>query len=95
MYAVIFKAEIAQLDDEYSATAARMRELATSQYGCLEFSACCEENREIAISYWPSLEHIKRWKQDPEHLAAQKQGRNKWYHNYQVQVVELLRQYSH
>lgn len=95
MFAVIFKAEIAQLDDEYSLIAARMRELAINQYGCVEFSACCEDNQEIAISYWPSQDHITRWKQDPEHLAAQEKGREKWYHSYQVQVVEVLREYSH
>ncbi len=95
MYAVIFKAEIAKLDDEYSATAARMQELALNQYGCFEFSACCEGNQEIAISYWPSQDHIKRWRQDPEHLLAQKSGQGKWYHSYTVQVVEVLREYSH
>jgi hypothetical protein len=55
MYAVIFHAEIAQLDDEYFATAKHMRELAMTQYGCLDFVATTEGNREIAISYWPRL----------------------------------------
>lgn len=102
MYAVIFKARFkasflensAQLNDAYSTTATRMRELATTKYGCLEFSACTEGAQEIAISYWPSQDHIKRWKQDEEHLAAQALGQNKWYESYQVQVVEVLREYS-
>ncbi len=95
MYAVIFKAEIAELDEEYSTTAARMRELALQNYGCLEFTACTEGRQEVAISYWPSQEHIQRWKQDPEHQAAQARGQDKWYRSYQVQVVELLREYHH
>ena len=37
MYAVIFKATVKQLDDEYSQTAKRMRELAIEKYGCLDF----------------------------------------------------------
>ena len=59
MYAVIFKAEINKLDSEYSLMAERMRDLAMKEYGCTEFNACTEGNTEIAISYWPSQEHIK------------------------------------
>jgi heme-degrading monooxygenase HmoA len=94
MYAVIFHAEIAQLDDEYFATAKQMRELAMTDYGCLDFVATTEGTREIAISYWPSLDHIKRWKQNAEHLQAQQQGRARWYKSYKVEVVELLRAYE-
>ena len=94
MFAVIFHAEIAQLDDEYFATARQMRELAMTQYGCLEFVATTEGAREIAISYWPSLDHIKHWKQNSEHLQAQQQGRSRWYTSYKVEVVELLRTYE-
>lgn len=94
MYAVIFHAEIAQLDDEYFATAKQMRELAITQYGCLEFVATTEGTREIAISYWQSLEHIQHWKQNAEHLQAQQQGRARWYKSYKVEVVEVLRSYQ-
>ena len=94
MFAVIFHAEIAQLDDEYFATAKQMRELAISHYGCLDFVATTEGSREIAISYWPSLEHIPHWKENTEHLQAQQQGRARWYKSYKVEVVELLRTYD-
>lgn len=94
MFAVIFHAEVAQLDEAYFATAKHMRELAISKYGCLDFVATTEGSREIAISYWPSLEHIQRWKQNAEHLQAQQQGRARWYTSYKVEVVEILRSYS-
>ena len=93
MYAVIFHAEIAQLDDEYFATAKKMRELAMTHYGCLDFVATTEGSREIAISYWPSLDHIQHWKQNAEHLQAQQQGRSRWYKSYKVEVVNVLRTY--
>lgn len=94
MYAVIFKAKINQLDEEYNTMAAHMRTLAIEKYGCLEFTACIEGDQEIAISYWGSLERIKVWKKDVEHLQAQALGREKWYTEYQVQVVEIVREYS-
>ncbi len=94
MYAVIFRAEIAQLDAEYQDTAARMRELAMERYGCREFTACTEGNREIAISYWDSEEQILAWKRDREHLAAQQKGRASWYASYTVEVARIERGYS-
>ena len=94
MYAVIFHAEIAQLDDEYFATAKQMRELAMTHYGCLDFVATTEGEREVAISYWPSLDHIRLWKQNSEHLGAQQQGRARWYKSYKVEVVEVIRSYQ-
>ena len=93
MYAVIFKAEINEIDQLYSDTADRMRELAINEYGCTEFTSCTEGAFEIAISYWPSREHIKAWKSNPEHRQAQKLGKSRWYKSYQVQVVEVLNQY--
>lgn len=94
MYAVIFEAQIAQLDESHYQTAARMRELATSQYGCVDFSSVTEADREISISYWQSLEDIKKWQQDKEHLHAQKTGKERWYKSYRVNICEIHQTYS-
>jgi heme-degrading monooxygenase HmoA len=89
MYAVIFRAEINELDQAYAEMATRMRNLAINKYGWVEFTAMTEGEQEIAISYRDDQEQIKVWKQDPEHRKAQKPGRSKWYRSYQVQVVEI------
>lgn len=94
MYAVIFKAKIKQLDEEYSSLAAKLRALAMQEFGCTEFSATSEGDMEIAISYWPSLDAIKQWKQASDHLYAQAQGRERWYSEYSVEVTEILRAYK-
>jgi heme-degrading monooxygenase HmoA len=94
MYAVIFRAEIRELDDEYAAMAARMRDLAFREYGCLDFVTCTEGNHEVALSYWDDEEQIHRWKQNAEHLVAQEKGRSRWYRAYSVEVVEVLRSYA-
>ena len=93
MYAVIFKAKTKKLDDDYYIMAKRMRELAINEYGCQEFTAVTEESNEIAISYWESREQIKKWKQNSEHLVAQKLGKEKWYEMYSVEIVEILEKY--
>jgi heme-degrading monooxygenase HmoA len=93
MFAVIFKATIQSLDEEYSLMAKQMRDLAINEYGCTAFTACCEGDQEIAISYWPSKAHIQAWKNDPEHQRAQAIGKERWYHSYSVEIVEVLHQY--
>ena len=94
MYAVIFRAEIKNLDQSYAEMAARMRELAKSKYGCIEFIALTEAHLEIAISYWANEAQIFAWKHDPEHRKAQELGRSNWYKSYNVQIVKVEREYS-
>ena len=91
MYAVIFKATIARLDDEYSDMAERLRDLAINKYGCTDFTSVTEGDQEIAISYWDTEEQIREWKKDPQHRLAQAKGRNKWYRSVSVEICEVKR----
>jgi heme-degrading monooxygenase HmoA len=94
MFVVIFRAHIADIDNEYIEMAAQLRELALNQYGCVEFVVVTEGEQEIALSYWHDDVQIKQWKQNVDHLIAQKFGRAKWYKNYRAQVAEIRRDYS-
>jgi heme-degrading monooxygenase HmoA len=94
MFAVIFRATIASLDDEYHQTAARMRTLAMEKYDCVDFVSLMEGEQELSISYWRNEEQMTRWKNDAEHLKAQEMGQNRWYRSYHVQVVRLIREYE-
>ena len=91
MYAVIFRATVAELDDEYFRTAERMKDLAFEKYGCLDFVSVTEGDEEIAISYWETERHIRDWKNDPEHRLAQVSGRNKWYKFFSVEICEVVK----
>jgi len=93
MVMVIFRARIRKLDDEYARVAARMRELAIAEFGCIEFHAVSEGAEEVALSYWPDEDSIRRWRNHPEHLLAQQTGRERWYESYSVQVARITRQY--
>ena len=92
-YIVIFRAKVREFDQEYSRMAEQMRELALSQFGCLEFHSLTEGNDEIALSYWPSEEHIRAWKAHADHLQAQRLGRERWYESYSVEVAQVTRHY--
>ncbi|MBY6095362.1 antibiotic biosynthesis monooxygenase family protein [Ferrimonas balearica] len=94
MFVVIFRARLAQLDARYSAMAARLRERALSQFGCLEFVAVTEGEEEIALSYWDSEEAIQAWREDSEHQVAQTLGKASWYQDYSVEVAQIQRRYQ-
>ena len=91
MYAVIFKATMAELDDEYMQMAQRLKTLAFEKYGCLDFVSVNEGPVEIAISYWETQEQILDWKNDPEHRFAQARGRDKWYRSFSIEICEIIR----
>jgi heme-degrading monooxygenase HmoA len=94
MLVVIFRARTRSLDDGYFKVAARMRELALSQFGCLEFQTVTEGHNEVALSYWPDEESIRAWKSHADHLLAQQLGRERWYESYVVQVAQITREYK-
>lgn len=70
-----------------------MRDLALTEFGCLEFHAVTEGLNEIALSYWPDEDTIRAWKQHSDHLIAQELGREKWYESYSVQICKVNREY--
>ncbi len=94
MFVVIFRAKARTLDADYTARAARMRELALKEFGCLDFCAVTEGDQEVALSYWPDEASIRAWKQHTDHLMAQQLGRERWYASYSVEVAEVKRAYQ-
>ena len=91
MYAVIFRAKVAELDDEYLRMAGRLKDLAFKKYGCQDFVSLTEGDEEIAISYWETKQQIRDWKNDPEHRVAQAKGQGKWYRSYSVEICEVIK----
>ena len=95
MVVVIFRATLAKPDEEYFVTAQRLRELAFAEFGCLDFVSFNEADREIAVSYWPSAEAVRAWRDHPEHQAAQRLGSSRWYRDWQIEVATVTRQSRH
>lgn len=94
MIVVIFRARVKNYDVQYSETAARMRDLACREFGCLSFYSVTEGQEEITLSYWPDEQSIQAWRSHPEHLEAQRLGQNLWYDSYAVEVASVVRQYQ-
>jgi heme-degrading monooxygenase HmoA len=94
-YAVIFtsiKKESADANG-YTEMAKQMETLAMQQPGYISHESARNEIG-ITISYWESLEAIKNWKQQTDHLLAQQMGREKFYSYYKVRICTVDKEYE-
>lgn len=93
-YAVIFTSlRREQPGDGYGAMAARMEELASQQPGFLGIESVRDASGlGITVSYWQSLEAVAAWKQNAEHLVAQRLGREQWYERFTLRVCRVERE---
>nr|WP_166640916.1 antibiotic biosynthesis monooxygenase [Amycolatopsis sp. SID8362] len=81
--------------DGYAAMDERMAELGRAQPGYLgRESRTAADGRELTVLYYRDAESIAAWKQHPEHLEAQRRGREEWYANYHIEVARVERAYG-
>ncbi|PWC16204.1 hypothetical protein DDT52_18515 [Brenneria roseae subsp. roseae] len=94
-FAVIFSSQRTEGDNGYDAMSLRMVELAMEQPGYLGAeSARDSQGFGITVSYWDSLEAIKRWRNHSEHRIAQEFGITEWYKRYELRVSEVKYAYG-
>ena len=92
-YAVIFTSLRSNIEEGYALMAEQMETLATEQPGFLGLEST-RDGLGITVSYWESLEAIKHWKNQADHLVAQKMGRKKWYTAYKTRICKVERDYE-
>lgn len=94
-YAVIFTSQRTQGDKGYDQMAKAMAELALTQPGCLGAEFARSANGfGITVAYFTDEEAIRAWKENAQHLAAQRLGKERWYSHYEVRVARVERSYS-
>jgi heme-degrading monooxygenase HmoA len=94
-YVVIFTSRRnEQPDDGYAETADRMFALAHEQPGFLGFDTARTDGLGITVCYWETEESIVTWKAHADHLAAQREGRARWYDAYELRVARVDRAYG-
>jgi len=92
-YAVIFTSTQTENIEGYTEMANRMEILAKQQVGFIRIDSARNEIG-ITVSYWETLDAIKKWKQNTEHLLAQKKGKSNWYNSYHVRICKVEREYE-
>jgi len=92
-YAVIFTSTHTENIKGYAEMASQMETLAKQQDGFISIESA-RNDVGITVSYWESLEAIKNWKQQNDHLIAQQKGRKDWYSWYKVRICKVEREYE-
>jgi len=98
-YAVIFTSISTENNEGYSEMGEAMEKLAQQQEGYLGIESARNEVGPstalgVTVSYWKDLESIRNWKQNLDHLDAQRKGRASWYKSYTVRIALVEREYS-
>ena len=92
-YAVIFTSLRTEGDNGYTEMSKLMEALAAQQEGYIGMESA-RDDVGITVSYWQSLEAIKNWKIQSDHIMAQHKGRTDWYRWYKVRICKVERDYE-
>lgn len=94
--AVIFTSVLSDDTAGYDAAAQQMDALAARQPCFLGMRSVRDSGSGVGIgvSYWTDEDAARNWKNNGEHLLAQRHGRERWYAMYRVEVCRVLRAYG-
>ena len=94
MIVTVFRSRLRPgLRDEYVALANRMNDLAKTMPGYVSHKDFFSDDGErVAIVEFAHEEGQRAWQTNPEHRAAQKLAREKYYLDYHIQVCTLDRE---
>ena len=95
---MIFKLHLREGADReaYAATSRRMHELVETSPGFLSLKEYTSEDGEsLDIARFVDETSLEAWRKDPEHLEAQRRGREEFYDRFNIQVLKVLRDYEY
>jgi len=83
------------VEQEISQMGARMYALGSAMPGFISYKDFAAEDGEfVTIIEFDTAEHLAAWRNHPEHMDAQKAGRESFFSWYQIQVCRVEREYS-
>lgn len=83
-------------DPAYHDTFERLVELVSAQPGFLAYDTARGPNGlGVTVCYFAGTAAIEEWRTHPEHLLAQRAGRERWYTAYALHIGQIHRSYRH
>src|SRR5271165_5719469 len=94
MIVTVFRSTLMpDLRDEYVKEVEKLAALAKTMPGYISHKGFfAEDGERVTIVEFEHAEGLRAWRTNPEHLAAQKLARQKYYTEYHVQVCTLDRE---
>ncbi len=86
MLVAVFRTRVRpEVADEYQAEHKRIWNIAKEQPGFISSKAYYgEDGDKVAIQEWESPDHLRAWRDHPEHMAVRKRGREEFYQDYTI-----------
>lgn len=72
----------------------RMYALASAMPGFISYSEYSSGDESVALVEFASHETLAAWRNHPEHVSAQQQGRERYFSEYRISVCEVVREYA-
>jgi heme-degrading monooxygenase HmoA len=98
MYAVIFEVEPEpERMQDYLDIAARLRPELEKIDGFISierFRSLSQDGKILSLSFWRDEKAIARWRQQEQHHAAQRAGRDRTFRDYRIRVAAVARDYG-
>ena len=98
MYAVIFEVEPAGDGwGTYLEIAGELRselEKADGFISIERFQSLSNERKLLSLSFWRDEESLVAWREQSDHIAAQRLGRERIFEDYRIRVAEVVRDYG-
>ncbi|HJR57717.1 MAG TPA: antibiotic biosynthesis monooxygenase [Rhizomicrobium sp.] len=90
MVVIVFRSRIRpETADRYYAAADKMAAIARAMPGFISFKGYfADDGERVSIHEWETPEHLKAWREHPEHLKMQALGRQDFYEEYTSYVCE-------
>lgn len=92
-YVIVFRSRLRPgIDFEYEARAEQIHALAVTMPGFIAVKTfVAEDGERVTISEFDTAEHLAAWREHPEHLKAQQEGRDRFYTTYAIQICRVER----
>ncbi len=89
MVVVVFRSRLQdEVPESFEALRDRMMEIAKSMPGFISYKVYSNEDGErVSIHEWETEDHLKAWREHPEHVEAQNLGKTDYYSEYTLYVL--------
>lgn len=93
MVIIVFRSRIrAGIADRYYETADTMAAIARSMPGFISYKGfTADDGERVSIHEWETPEHLKAWREHPDHKRIQSVGRDEFYEEYSLYVCDSPR----
>ena len=96
MLVAVFRTRVRpEVATEYQMEHERIWRIAKEQPGFISSKTYYgDDGDKVSIQEWESPEHLRAWRDHPDHLEARRRGREEFYQDYTIYICDEPRKYE-